>query len=244
MKADPTNSSKPARKKASKDAATPAKERGNISPAQNQSVICEALQAYAYQNPGMSFDEFRREEVMAAVARPGLSACDGDHYCDLMGHFCAAAGKDDEALKWFLKASKNTEYQIAWSIADILTKHIALAHSTVEALTAATPPRKLKALLAAREALLDHPEGPLNFDDLLTIVRGKTRRPTLTLDADLAKSLAERCDKLQLAQIRFTLVNRRNEREGRGNTCDRNRSQNSESAKRGRSRHELDDRRW
>ena len=241
MKTNPTSS---ARKQARKTAAKPEKPHGTISKAQITAVICEALQAHAYQQPGIGFDEFRREEVMAAVGRPGLSACDDEHFCELMGHFCTGSGKDDEALKWYLKASKNTEFKTAWSIADILTKHIALAHSTVEALTAATPPRKLNTILAAREAILDHPEGPLNWGDLLTIVRGKTRRPTLTLDADLAKSLAERCDKVQLAQIRFTLVNRRNEREGRGNTSDRNKSQNSYEAKRRRSRHELDDRRW
>lgn len=236
-----TTAKKTTRKSASPK---PDKPRGTISSAQITAVICEARQAYAYQKPGISFDAFRAEEVMASVGRPGLTACDDGHFCELMGHFCTGSGKDDEALKWYLKAAKNIEFKTAWSIADILTQHIALAHATVEALTAATPPRKLKTQLAAREAILDHPEGPLNFGDLLTIVRGKTRRPTLTLDADLAKSLAERCDKVQLAQIRFTLINRRNEREGRGNTCDRNKSQNSDEAKRRRSRHELDDRRW
>lgn len=217
----------------------PAKQRGNISPEEIQPLIIAAREAYAVQDPGISFDEWRPEEVMAAVGRTGITACDHGHFCDLMGHFKTAAGKDDEALGWFLKSSKNTERQIAWSIAEILTQHIALAHSTVEALTAATPPRKLKTLLAAREALLDHPEGPLNFGYLLSIVREKTRRPDLTLGTDLAASLAERCDKIQLTQIRFTLVNRRNEREGRGNTSDRNRSQNSDAAKARRSLHEL-----
>ena len=221
-----------------KAVSTPLKQRGNISPEEIQPLIMAAREAYAAQDPGISFDEWRAEEVMAAVGRTGLTACDHGHFCDLMGHFKTAAGKDDEALGWFLKGSKNTERQIAWSIAEILTQHIALAHSTVESLTAATP-RKLKTLIAAREALLDHPEGPLNFSYLLSIVREKTRRPDLTLGTDLAASLAERCDKIQLAQIRFTLVNRRNEREGRGTTSHRNRSQNSDAAKARRSPHEL-----
>lgn len=220
-----------------KPVAKPGKVRGNISAKEIKILIQAALEAHAYQATGMSFDEWRSEEVMAAVGRDGLTSCDHDHFCDLMGHFCLGAGKDDEALAWFMKGQKNGERQIAWSIADLLAKHIALAHSTVEALTAATPPRRLKTLLAAREAILDHPEGPLNFGDLLTIVRGKTRRPDLTLSADLATSLAERCDKLQLSQIRFTVVNRIAEREGRGNTCDRNRSQKSEAAKARRSPH-------
>lgn len=234
---------KTARKTARKTVAKPEKPRGNMDYEKEiQPLIMAAREAYAAQDPGISFDDFRRDEVKAAVGRDGLTACDHDHFCDLMGHFKTAAGKDDEALGWFLKGAKNSERQIAWSIADTFTKHIALAHITVEALTAATPPRRLQRLLDAREAILDHPEGPLSFDDIVTIVQGKTRRPNLTLDADLTKSLAERCDKIQLAQIRFTLVNRIAEREGRGNTCDRNRSQKSDAAKRRRSPHEMSDR--
>jgi hypothetical protein len=241
MKSTKPASSKSARKAAQK----PEKVRGNMDYQKEiQPLIMAAREAWEYQDPGISFDDFRREEVMAAVGRDGLTACDHCHFCDLMGHFKTAAGKDDEALHWFLKGAKNAERQIAWSIAEILAKHIALAQSTVENLTATTPPRRLKKLLAARESLLDHPEGPLNFNDVLTIVRGKTRRQDLTLGEDLAKSLAERCDKLQLAQIRFTLINRISEREGRGLTADRNKSQRSDEAKRRRSPHELDDRRW
>ena len=217
----------------------PVKPRGNISPEEIQPLIMAAREAYAVQDPGISFDEWRAEEVMAAVGRPSLTACDHGHFCDLMGYFKTAAGKDDEALGWFLKGSKNTERQIAWSIASLLSAHIQLAHSTAEALTASTPPRKLARLLAAREAILDHPDGPLTGDYLVSIVRDKTRRPTLTLDADLAASLADRCSAGQLTQIRFTLINRLAEREGRGHTSDRNRSQNSDAAKARRSPHEL-----
>lgn len=230
MKKPPSKTTRSSDRKST--AAASKSERGNMDPIKEiRPLIMAAREAFLVQDPGISFDEWRREEVHAAVGRDGLSACDHHHFCDLMGHFKTAAGKDDEALDWFLKGSKNPERQIAWSIAQILADHIALAHATVEGLTATTPPRKLKGLLTAREAILDHPDGPLNFGDLLTIVRGKTRRPNLTLDADLAKSLTDRCDKLQLAQIRFTLVNRRNEREGRGHTCDRNKSQKSDQAK-------------
>jgi len=224
----------------SKSAATD-KIRGNMDHKKEITpLIMISTEAYNLQDPGISYDEWRREEVQATVGRSGLSECDHGHFCTLMGHFHAAAGQEDKALYWYLRAEKNSERQIAWSIAAILTDHIALANSTVESLTAATPPRKLKRLMAARESILDHPEGPLNFGDLLTIVRGKTKRPGLTLDPDnLAASLADRCDKLQLAQIRFTMVNRRNEREGRGLTSDRNKSQRSVESKAARSPHML-----
>ncbi len=232
MKATKPTTRKPAKKK-------PGKVRGNISPEEIQPLIMAAREAYAVQDPGITFDEWRAEEVMAAVGRPGLTACDHGHFCDLMAHFKIAAGKEDEALHWILKGGKNTERQIAWSIAETLAAHVALAHATVEQIAASTPPRQLKRRLERHAALLDHPEGPLSFDYLVSLVRDKTRRPDLTLSADLKTSLAERCTAGQLAQIRFTLVNRIAEREGRGNTCDRNRSQNSDAAKARRSPHEM-----
>ncbi len=237
-------SAKTAAKKTARKAAAPKPEkpRGNISKEEIQPLIMAAREAYAAQNPCISFDEWRAEEVMAAVGRPGLTACDHGHFCDLMGYFKTAAGLDDEALNWFLKGSKNTERQIAWSIASLLTAHITLAHSTVEAVTASAKPRMLKRLLASREAILDHADGPLSYDYLVSIVRDKTRRPDLTLTDDLGASLADRCTASQLAQIRFTLVNRIAEREGRGNASDRNRSQKSDAAKRHRSPHEMADR--
>lgn len=239
---DTKTTKKPAKKAPCKPVATPLKPRGNLSANEIQPLIMAARAAYDFQSPGVSFNEWRAEEVMAAVARPGLTACDHDHFCDLMGHFKTGAGMDDEALTWFLKGSKNTERQLAWSIAETLTAHLALAHSTAEQITATTPPRQLKRRLDRHAALLDHPEGPLSFDYLVAIVRDKTRRPDLTLTADLKTSLAERCKAAQLAQIRFTLINRISEREGRGHTADRNRSQNSDAAKSRRSPHTLDPR--
>jgi len=224
-----------AKKTTRKAAAKPVKPRGNISPEEIQPLIMAAREAYTVQDPGITFDAWRAEEVMAAVGRPGLTACDHNHFCDLMGHFKTAAGKDDEALTWYLKGSTDSARQIAWSIANTLTAHLTLAHSTVDALTASTHPRKLKRQLEARESIRDHSEGPLSFDYLLSIVRDKTRRPNLTLDSDLASALADRCTAGQLTQIRFTLVNRISEREGRGTATDRNRSQVTESAKASRS---------
>jgi hypothetical protein len=198
-----------------------------------------AREAYAVQDPGISFDEWRAEAVMAAVGRPGITACENRHFCDLMGYFKTAAGKDDAAFSHHMRAGKDIERQLAWSIARTLADHIALANSTPDQLATSTTPRRLKTLLAKRAALLDHPDGPLTAEYLASIVRDKTRRPTLTLGPDIQAALAERCTARELTQIRFTLVNRIAEREGRGLTQDRNKSQKSEAAKRRRSPHEL-----
>lgn len=217
-----------------------AKPRGNISAHELKMLIMAAREAYLIQDPGVTFDDWRAEQVQEAVNRPGLTACDHQHFCDLMGRFKTASGKEDEALAWYLKGGKNTERQMAWSIVEILTAHISLAYSTVEQITAATPPRALPRRLARHEAILDHAEGALSYGYLFALIRAKTRRPDLDLiESDLKAILAERCTLTQLIGIRNTLVNRINEREGLGQTSDRNRSQKSPAAKAKRSPHTL-----
>jgi hypothetical protein len=235
MKATKTAGKKTRRKAVAK----PVKPRGNISPEEVRPLIMAARDAWNHQAPGISFDEWRAEEVMAAVGRPGISACDHHHFCDLMGHFKLAAGLDDEAMDWFLRGGKNSERQLAWAISKILADHLSLAHSSVEEITATTSPRSLKRRLAKRESLADHALGPITCDYLLSIVRDKTRRPDLTLGEGLAASLAERCTMNQLLWIRNTLVNRIAEREGSGLASERNKSQRSDAAKRRRSPHEM-----
>jgi hypothetical protein len=207
------------------------KVRGNISTDEIRPLIMAAREAWQFQGSEISFDDFRAEEVMAAVGRPGLSACDHSHFCDLMGHFKLASGRDDEAMEWFLKGGKNSERQIGWAISKILSEHLLLAHTTPEQIAATTSPRSLKRRLAKFAALQDHAEGPVTYDYLLAIVRDKTRRPDLTLGTDLAISLAERCTMQQLLWIRNTLVNRIAEREGSGLSSARNKSQRSDAAK-------------
>ena len=235
MKATKTTAKKIARRTNSK----PVKTRGNISPEEIQPLFMAAREAWIYQNPGISFDEWRAEEVVSAVGRAGITACDHHHFCDLMGHFKLAAGLDDEAMHWFIRGGKNSERQLAWAIAKILADHLFLAHATVEQITTTTSPRALKRRLAKRESLADHALGPINYDYLVSIVRDKTRRPDLTLGEDLASSLAERCTITQLLWIRNTLVNRIAEREGTGLSSHRNRSQRSDAAKARRSPKEM-----
>lgn len=211
------------------------KPTSNLSGKQKQILAMVAQEGFKLQDPSISFDDWRHEQVMDAVGRSGLTECDQSHYCDLMGHFLTAASRDAEALDWYLRNSKNPERQIAWKIAKALADHTFLAHASVEQVAAATSSRYLKRRLAKREALQDHAEGPVTYDYLLSIVRDKTRRPTLTLDVDLAVSLADRCDVSQLYQILYTLNNRIAEREGTGLIQDRNKSQKTEAARRHRS---------
>lgn len=215
------------------------KLEGNLTSKQKQILVMLATEAFKLQNPGINFDDWRHEQVMDAVQKPGLTACDQEHYSDLMGHFLTAAGRDAEALSWFMKNNRNPERQLAWKISKALADHTFLAHATIEQVTAATSPRSLRRRLAKRESLQDHADGPITYDYLVSIVRGKTGRPSLTLSSDLAVSLAERCSLPELYQILYTLNNRIAEREGQGLISDRNKSQRSDAAKARRSPHEV-----
>lgn len=215
------------------------KLQGNLTSKQKQILIMLASEAFKLQNPGISFDDWRHEQVMDAVQKTGLTACDQEHYSDLMGHLLTAAGRDAEALEWFMKNNRNPERQLAWKISKALADHTFLAHANIEQVIAATSPRSLRRRLAKREALQDHADGPITYDYLVSIVRDKTRRPSLTLSTDLAVSLAERCSLQELYQILYTLNNRIAEREGQGLISDRNKSQRSDAAKARRSPYEV-----
>jgi hypothetical protein len=156
-----------------------------------------------------------------------------------MGHFLTAAGRDSEALSWFMKNGRNPERQLAWKISKALADHTFLAHATAEQVIAVTSSRSVRRRLAKRESLQDHADGPITYDYLVSIVRDKTGRPSLTLSADLATSLAERCSLQELYQILYTLNNRITEREGQGLISDRNKSQRSDEAKARRSPYEV-----
>lgn len=238
MKTTKTSAPKTARKAAPKTA-KPEKKRGNITAAEIQPLIMAAREAWLIQEPGIAFDAWRSEQVMEAVQLPGLTSCNSSHFCDLMGHFKAAAGKEEEAMHWFLRAGKNAERQVAWSIVSRLEAHTSLATATEDEIRAKTLPRSLDRLLDRRCAILDHVSGPISIAYLVSIVRDKTGRPNLTLGDDLVASLAERCTFSQLLAVRNTLVNRIAEREGTGHTSDRNKSQKSAAAKARRSPHEM-----
>jgi hypothetical protein len=197
-----------------------------LSPAEIRPLIMAAREAWIFQGSAIPFDDFRWENVMDAVGKSGLSTAGHEDFCKLMGHFKMAAGKDEEAFEWFFKDGKNSERQVAWKIADTLAKHLWLAHSTPEQITAATTSSRLrKGLLTRKAALQDHPEGPFGFESLQTVIRGKISQPSFQLGTDIAASLVTKIQLRDLLGILFTLRNRISEREGRGLIADRNKSQ-------------------
>lgn len=212
---------------------------GNLSTKQKQILSIISGEAWKLQDPGISSDDWRHDEVMDAVRKPGLRYCNQEEFGILMPHFLTAAGREDEAFAWLMKNGKNAERQRAWLIAKSLADHTFLAHASVEEIAAVTSPRSLRRRLVKREALRDHADGPVTYDYLLKIVRDITHRPDLILGQDLAASLAERCKLKELFWILVTLNNRIAEREGSGLMEDRNKGQRSDAAKARRSPHEM-----
>jgi hypothetical protein len=229
-------STKPTAKRAGRKpaAGAPQTVRGNISPAEIKPLILEAKAAFAAQvelaniDPATSFDAWRAEEVAKAVpGRHGLSQLDSDHFSEVMAHFAELAGHDELALKHRLKSGQVKDHgpegdthekrrQLAHLICQALADHIALAEiSAVDLAAQVEDTAEYQRLRSAREAIRAHKSGAIREGFVVFLARQKTKRPTLTLGADLKAGLADRLDVSQLLQLLATLRNRIATREGR-----------------------------
>lgn len=192
--------------------------RGNLKPAEIQPLIMAAIAAHNKQTDlGLTdadFNTWRREQVLAAVNKPGLTACDHDDYRPLMAHFKILSGDDSGAFNDLMHTGPVREH----SPDDTHEERRVIAHHIAQAI------REHQAA-----------GGTIGIGYVVTIARHKTRRPDLTLKGDLQAALADRCTVSQLDQIRSTVVNRIAAAEGRGTTKSRNRSQSSKKAKESRS---------
>jgi hypothetical protein len=251
---------------ARKTAATKAiKARGNMKPAEIKPLVMAARKAFDRQSQagnidtGETFDTWRHDQCMAAVAKPGITACNHDDFRPLLAHFQTLAGDDGSAFSNLMKSGKPTDHaergdthearrQLAHNIAEILNAHLHLATSSPEKLLAesvevfsmfepgqpwesSAGPAAFRKLLDRKAAIDLKGKGPITVGYVVYLVRQKTRRPDLVLGHDWQAGLAERCTVKQLAQIRDTLVNRINAVEGVGDPHKRNVKQRSPKAK-------------
>jgi hypothetical protein len=229
--------------------------RGNMTPAEIKPLLFHARQAYDAQLAAgvvddQDFNSWRHEQVMAAVGKPGLTACSHEDFRPLRAHFFTLAGRDSAAFRDLMTSGQPTDHaapgdtfearrELAWTIAQALEAHLHLAETTLEDHRAesartwnlANPGRPFPgpdpvwlAGLEARKSAIESGGGPIHAGYLIWLVRQKTRRPDLHLGADWRAGLADRCTVSQLEQIRNTLVNRIAAREGLGTTAGRNKS--------------------
>lgn len=260
-----------------KPAAAPKKDRGNLKPTEIKPLVMAARAAYDFQadlgnTNGQDFNAWRHEQCMAAVGKPGITACSHDHYRPLMAHFQILAGRDEKAFQNLTttgQASKlpgdthEARRQLAHLILEKLSDHITLAdkpwpeylaewqateaaawafHFPEEPFPGVDPVEARRAYLRREE--IANSGGPIREGYLVYLIRQKTRRPDLQLGKDLPAALAERCTVTQLTQIRDTLVNRIAAKEDTGDRHERNKSQSSSRAKAARSPKKLDLPRW
>lgn len=236
--------------------------RGNMKPTEIKPLVFAARRAYERQAAAglvdsISFDEWRKAQVMECVSKAGLSACNHEDFRPLMAHFQILAGEDAAAFQNLMKSGSASDHaepgdtrearrQLAHGIAEILAAHIHLAESTIDQLVAESvqewdrsnpgidypgPDPEWISGLRSRKASIDaHGKGPITVGYLIYIVRQKTRRPDLSLGRDWQAGLAERCTVRQLTELRSTLVNRINALEGLGSIATRNKSQRRPSA--------------
>lgn len=175
-------------------------KRGNMKPVEIVPLAIQARQAYEFQcglgnvEAGVSFDAWRRDQVMAAVEKPGLSACDSDDWRSVMGHFLLLAGQDESALEQFIKTGKSRDH------GDEMDTHESrsqLAH-------------------LIRQNLRMHMANkgdwePIREGYILAIARNKFHVASLRSLADLEASLTVK----QLTDLLSTVRNRISTREGR-----------------------------
>ena len=194
------------------------KIRGNMKPGEIRPLVMAASKAFHLQkeygniSDTTTFDDWRHEQCLQAVGKPGITACDHVHFRPLIAHFQTLSGDDAGAFASLMQTGPASDHAAP---GDTHEERRILADNIGSA-------------LAAHEA---KGKGPITVGYVVYLVRQKTRRPDLTLGHDWQAGLAERCTAKQLDQIRSTLVNRIAAVEGIGSSRDRNKSQHSTKAK-------------
>lgn len=182
-----------------------------MTPAEIKPLILAAKSAFERMSDlglieaGETFENWRHEQCLAAVGKPGLRACHHGDFQDLLSHFYTLSGDTERAYAAAMKTGKPTDHAKpgdSWEIRRIFANQIATAITRHTATG-----------------------GRIGVGYLVTLVRRKTRRPTLTLGTDWEAGLVERCTTDQLDQIRSTVINRIAAADGIGAPATRNKSQ-------------------
>lgn len=214
----------PSAKKAAKKAP---KRQGNLQPKSRSSIAFNARLAFDIQESmgnietGVTFDQWRQDQVMAAVGRPGISACDGHHYRALMVHFLVLANREDEALKFGLKTGRVKDHGDASDTHEAREQWVALIYNDVSAHIALADTAEADVLDGDRVTwtAIKNNGGPIREGYVAWIAKDKFgfRRPYQKLiDLEAHK----------LEQLLYTVRNRIAAKEGRGTSKSRNKSQN------------------
>jgi hypothetical protein len=189
---------KPSAKRAQKPRST-----GSLTRAETTNLVMTAQEAFNYQlvlkrvEPGTSFDDWRRDQVMDAVGLPGISKIGRAHFRTVKAHFLTLAGRDDEAFALLNKTGQKRDHGDPTDTHESSEEVVALI----------------------RQALADHAQVPaerlvggtghIHPGWLISAARQRTRKPSLTMD-----TLAS-LDRKTLFGLLSHLKSHINKREGR-----------------------------
>lgn len=178
---------------------------GRLTREETTPLILQAREAFDYQSvlgrvePGAKFDDWRRDQVMNAVGKPGISKIIRDEWRTVMAHFLILSGREDQAFtllqktgtKSYRPASPSDTWESSESYLSLIRQ--ALAKHAI------FPAERLRG-----------GKGHIHSGWLLSAARQRTGKPTLTLE-----TLAERLDPETLAGLLSHLQSHINLREGR-----------------------------
>jgi hypothetical protein len=178
---------------------------GNLTRAEITNLILQAQEAFNYQTalsriePGTKFDDWRRDQVLDAAGKPGLSKLERSDWKTVKAHFLTLSGREDEAFALVgqtgLKTYRPSDSNDTWETCETYVELI-------------------------RKALADHAQVPavcllpgithIHAGWLIAAARQRSGKPTLTME-----TLAERLDPKTLNGLLSHLRNHISRREGR-----------------------------
>jgi len=178
---------------------------GRLTREETTPLVLQAQEAFNYQialgrvETGSRFDDWRRDQVMDAVGKPGISKIARNDWRTVMAHFLTLSGREDEAfallqqtgVKSYRPASEFDTWESSETYVALIRDALA-KHATFPA-----------------ECLIGG-KGHIHCGWLIAAARQRTRKPTLTME-----TLAERLDPETLWGLLSHLVSHINLREGR-----------------------------
>lgn len=207
------------------------KKTGNMKPAEIKPLVILARQAFDFQrdlgnlDDATKFDAWRRDEVMKAVEKPGLSACDHADFRPVRAHFALLCGKDEAALDDLLSSGKTRDHAApddTWenrrNVVHLIREAIGFHVIFAETSEAEIVEKQHKELGHWRSIQANG--GPIREGYALAVARKKHNLAIRSID-ELTDKLTHR----QLEQLHYTITNRIAAKEGRGNKANRNKSQ-------------------
>lgn len=191
-------------RKASAKSSHKPRSSSSLSRAETTNLVMTAQEAFNYQlvlkrvEPGTSFNDWRRDQVMDAVGLGGISKIGRVHFRTVKAHFLTLAGRDDEAFAILNKTGRKTDHG---DPADTHESAEKIVHLIRQALAnhAQVPAEHLQA-----------GKGHIHYGWFLAAARQRTGKPTLTMD-----TIAERLDPVTLLGLLSHLRNHIARREGR-----------------------------